>query len=41
VLVGVALALWIAPSAHAGAARNRILYAGDWSGNTEKTAPTP
>jgi hypothetical protein len=41
VLVGVALALWIAPWAHAGAARNRILYAGDWSGNTEIYAVDP
>src|SRR5215467_14029578 len=33
-LLGVAAALWLAPSAHAAAA-TRILYLSNWSGHTE------
>jgi hypothetical protein len=39
-LLGVALALWIAPAAHASAA-TRVLYTSDWSGHTEIYAVDP
>jgi hypothetical protein len=39
-LLGVALALWAAPAAHA-AAPTRILYASDWSGPTQIFAADP
>lgn len=40
VLVGVAIALWLASAAHAAAA-TRILYIGDWTGHPEVFAVDP
>jgi hypothetical protein len=39
-LLGVALALWLAPPAHATTA-TRVLYAGDWTGQMEIFAVDP
>jgi hypothetical protein len=39
-LLGVALALWLAPPAHA-AAPSRLLYASDWNGRTQIFAADP
>jgi hypothetical protein len=38
-LLGVALALWLAPPAHAG--RSRLLYTGNWTGHPEIYAIDP